>query len=140
MVFAGDFNAHSDSWWIDGDANIEGFKLANTFSNLVLTQIISEPTHFRHNCNPTCIDLTLTDQPNLITSCRVRPFLDPYCKHQITFCNLNFKIPPLPPYKRLICHYNKAERELIERSARNFPSQSEWPEILIPMCKRMCQT
>ena len=90
LVFAGVFNAQSESWWIDGDTNNEGLKLANTFSDLDMTQLISEPTHFRDNCNPTCIDLILTDQPNPITSCGVRPsLLDPYSKHQITFCNLN---------------------------------------------------
>ena len=37
MLFTGDFNAHSESWWIDGDSNKEGVELENTFSDLDLT-------------------------------------------------------------------------------------------------------
>ena len=99
MLFAGDFNAHSKSWYADGDTNSGGIQLDTLFSDLGLSQLISEPTHTRENCNPTCIDLILTDQPNLIMETGVRPSLDPSCKHQITFCKLNFKIPPLRPFK-----------------------------------------
>ena len=66
MLFAGDFNAHSKSWYADGDTNSDGIQLDTLFSDLGLSQLISEPTHTRENCNPTCIDLILTDQPNLI--------------------------------------------------------------------------
>ena len=93
MLFAGDFNAHSESWWSGGDSNKEGLELTNTFSDLDLTQLITEPTNFRKNCNPNCIDLFLTDQPNLITNSGVRPSLDPTCEHQMIFCQLNFKPP-----------------------------------------------
>ena len=40
MDFAGDFNAQSESWWIDGDTNNEGLKLANTFPDLDMIQPI----------------------------------------------------------------------------------------------------
>ena len=50
VFFTGDFNAHSEYWWIDGDTTPEG----------------SEPTNFESNKNPSCIDLLITDQPNLI--------------------------------------------------------------------------
>ena len=66
MIIAGDFNAYSESWWIDGDTNNEGFKLAKTFSDLDLTQLISESTHFRYNCNPTCIDLIRILSPAMV--------------------------------------------------------------------------
>ena len=45
------------------------------------------------NLNPSCIDIILTDQPNLVLNSGVRPSLDPLVKHQMTFCKLNFKIP-----------------------------------------------
>ena len=121
MLFAGDFNAHSQSWWPAGDTNNEGIQLVNSFSEFDLTQLISEPTHFREQCNPSCIDLIVCDQPNLVAESGVRTSLDPTCKHQITFCKLNFKIPPLPSYKRHLWHFDKAESQLIEKTVSEFP-------------------
>ena len=90
------------------------------FSNLNLTQIINEPTHFREHCQPTCIDLIVTDQPNLVLDSGVRPSLDTSVKHQITFCKINFKIPPLPKYVRKIWHFNRAKDDLIKRAVTDF--------------------
>ena len=121
MLFAGDFNAHSQTWWTDGDTNNEGMQLANLFYDLDLTQLISEPTHFRDQCNPSCIDLIVRDQPNLVLDSGVRPSLDPTCKHQIIFCKLNFKIPPLPSFKRHLWQFDKAESHFIEKAVLEFP-------------------
>ena len=52
--------------------------------------------------------------------------LDPSCKHQITFCKLNFKIPPLQPFKRHTWQFDKAERVLIEISMSKF----QWESVL----------
>ena len=123
MFFTGDFNAHSLNWWSQGDSTQEGIQLDNTFSDLNLTQLICEPTHFREHCIPSCIDLTITDQPNLVLESGVRPSLDPTCKHQITFCKINFKIPPPPAYDRLVWHFNKANSTQIIRAISQFPWQ-----------------
>ena len=94
MFFVGEFNAHSQIWYPEGDTNAEGYLIDELFSSLNLNQIISEPTHFfRNDCLPYCIDLVVTDQPNLILESGVRPFLDPLVKHQITFAKINYKIP-----------------------------------------------
>ena len=90
MLFAGDFNAHSKSWYADGDTNSEGIQLNTLFSDLGLSQLISEPTHTRENCNPMCIDLILTDQPNLIMETGARPSLDPI---KSPFVNSTLKYP-----------------------------------------------
>ena len=67
VFFTGDFNGHSQSWYPEGDTNAEGVLLDNLFSDLNLTQMITEPTHFfRNDCKPSCIDLVVTDQPNLV--------------------------------------------------------------------------
>ena len=87
MFFAGGFNGRSQAWWPDGDTNPEGVLVENLFSDLNLTQLISEPNHFfREDCMPSCIDLIATDQPNIVLDSGVRPSLDPTVKHQITFC------------------------------------------------------
>ena len=81
MFFTGDFNAHSQFWWPDGDSNPEGMEFENLFTSLGLSQIISEPTNFEPNKNPSCIDLIATDQPNLILDCGTRASLGTYCHH-----------------------------------------------------------
>ena len=116
VFFTGDFNAKSLRWWSEGASDDEGNQLDNLFSDLNLSQIITEPTHFRDNCRPSCIDLIITDQPNLVLDCGVRPSLDTLCKHQITFCRTNFSMPPPPSYKRKVWQYNEAESVLITRA------------------------
>ena len=114
-VFTGDFNAHSINWWCDREGSNEGTQLDMLFSELGLSQMIIEPTHFREHCKPSCIDLIICDQPNLVIESGVRPSLDPACKHQITFCRLSIKTFRILPFQRLVWHYNKANCGLIHR-------------------------
>ena len=89
--------------------------------------MISEPTHFmRDSCRASCIDLIVTDQPNLILECGVRDSLDNTVKHKIVFCRINVKIPPLPKHVRKIWHFNRANMELIKRAI----SLVSWDNIL----------
>ena len=46
--FTGDFNAHSQFWWSDGDTTTEGKEIDDLFTSLGLSQIISEPTNFEN--------------------------------------------------------------------------------------------
>ena len=75
--FTGDFNARSQFWWLHGDTTPEGVEIDELFTKLGLSQIISEPTNFEPNKNPSCIDLVITDQPNLILDSGTRASLDP---------------------------------------------------------------
>ena len=127
VFFTGDFNAHSEYWWTDGDTTPEGSEIEHLLSSLGLFQVISEPTNFEPNKNPSCIDLLITDQPNLILDSGTRASLDPYCHHQIIYRKVNFRIPPPPPLDRKIWHFNKANLVAIKRSMTNFP----WIEQLI---------
>ena len=81
--FTDDYNTHSQLWWPDGDTTPGGLEIENLITSLGLSQIISEPTNFEPNRNPSCIDLIITDQPNLILDCGTRASLDSYCHHQI---------------------------------------------------------
>ena len=70
------------------------------FSYLALFQVISEPTNFEPNKNPTFFDLVFTDQPNLILDSGTRPSPDSFGHQQITYCKTSFSLPPPPPHER----------------------------------------
>ena len=117
----GDFNAHSLLWWSDGDTNPEGLEIENLITSLGLSQIISKPTNFEPNKNPSCIDIIITDQPNLVLDRGNRASLDSYCHHQIIYCKVNFRIPPPPPFERKIWHFKRANIVAIKKSMTSLP-------------------
>ena len=119
--FTGDFNGHSQFWWPDDDTTAEDREIENLICSLGLSQLISEPTNFEPNKNPSCIDLVMTDQPNLVLDSGTRASLDSFCHHQITYCKVNFNIPPPPPFERRIWHYDRANIPLLKRSIPCFP-------------------
>ena len=114
--FTGDFNAHSQFWWPDGDTTPEGMEIENLLTSRGRSQIISESANFEPR-----IDLIITDQPNLILDSGTRASLDSFCHHQIIYCKVNFRIPPPTPFERTIWHFNRANRAAIKRSMTNFP-------------------
>ena len=121
IFFTGDFNGHSQLWWPDGDTTAEGREIENLISSLGLSQLISEPTNFDPNKNPSCIDLIITDQPNLVLDSGTRASLDSFCHHQITYFKVNFNIPPPPPFERKVWHYHRTNTPLLMRSMSRFP-------------------
>ena len=130
--FTGDFNAQSQLWWPDGETNQEGTKIEELFSQLGLSQLTSEPTNFEPHKNASCIDLVVTDQPNIILDCGTRASLDSY---QIVHCKVNFRIPPPLPFERKIWHFNRANSAAIKRSMTSFPCDSTLMLTLIPTGK-----
>ena len=71
--------------------------------------------------DPSCIDLIFCDQPNIIVGSGVRPSLEPFYKHQIIYCNINFNMPSDLSYMRKVWHYNRANTRLIRRTISEFP-------------------
>ena len=52
----------------------------------------------------------------------VRPSPDNFCKHQMTFCNLNLHIPPPPVYSRKMhWHYNRTNSDAMTKAVTDFP-------------------
>ena len=111
--------AISQQWWPYVDTNAEGTALDNLALSLNLSQLIVEPTNFQDNCNPSCIDLTFCDLPNLVKESGTHPSLDTHCKHQITFCRLNSRIPPAPVFKHKVWHY-KEPNMVFKDQCKNF--------------------
>ena len=83
MFFTGDFNAHSQLWWPDGDTNHECTEIEELYTKLSLSQVMSEPTNFEPNKTPSCIDLIVTDQANIILDSGTRASLDSNCHHHL---------------------------------------------------------
>ena len=72
-------------------------------------------------CRPTCIDLIVPNQPNLVLDRGVRDSLDVTVKHKIVFCKINFRIPPPPKYSRRVWYFNRAREKLIRAAVSMFP-------------------
>ena len=81
---------------------------------------LCEPTNFEENKSPSCIDLIISDQPNVVMESGLRPSPDNVCKHQMTFCNLNLHLPP-PVYSRKMWHYNRANSDAMTKAVTDFP-------------------
>ena len=73
-----------------------------------------------------CIDLILTDQPNLVIESGVHPSLHEHCHHQIVYGKLSVSNIARPPYTRRIWHYDKADFVAIMKSIEMF----NWREHL----------
>ena len=130
IVLTGDFNARSPVLWSgDPDENPAGKLLADlvTFENL--EQIIDEPTHLPSVNTSTCIDLVLTSNPSAIVDHGVLPSLDPRCKHQIIFSQINFHVPPPPKYKRTIWDHKNGNTPALREELFSQP----WPTIFADM-------
>ena len=82
------------------------------------SQIINEPTNIEPNKSPSCIDLILTSQPNLVVESGVHPSLMSICHHQIIFAKISFKVFT-SCVEREVWHYNQAQVSLIKRSIEN---------------------
>ena len=80
-------------------ANFNYCPLVWMFSNAVFLkkienlqkQLIIEPTHILQQSS-SCIDLTFTNQPNIVMDSGVDSSLHPKCHHQIIYSKLNLNI------------------------------------------------
>jgi len=72
------------------------------------------------NKRPSCIELIVTDQPNIALYSGTRAFLDTHCHHHIIYGKVNFKTPPSPSSERKIWHYHRDNTDGVQRSMANF--------------------
>ena len=118
--YASFFTGPFQFWWPGDDTTAKGREIENILSSLGLSQLISEPTNFEPNKKPSCIDLVITDQSNFVLDSGTRASRDSFYRHQITYCTVNFNIPP-PPFERRIWHYHRTDTALLRRSMCSFP-------------------
>ena len=115
IVITGDFNCRSSQWWAGDTDNSEGHALVDLLEPNNLYQLINEPTNIRGD-NSSCIDLIITNQPNIFIDSGVLPSLDEFCQHQIVYGKINVSLPSPPPFRRTIWDYHKADVPQIQKS------------------------
>ena len=86
VIISGDFNCRSTQWWDKENENEEGRSFEPLLSDLGLHQLMNEPTHVIGE-HRSCIDLVLTNQPNIFLEAGVHPSLHEFCHHQIVYGN-----------------------------------------------------
>ena len=75
VIITGDLNCRSSQWWTEDIENLEGTTLDELIETNNMHQLIDEPTNVRRE-GMSCIDLIITDQPNIFVESGVHPSLD----------------------------------------------------------------
>ena len=78
LIITGDFNCRSSQWWAADVESPEGTALDEIIETNILSQLIDEPTNIRCE-GMSCIDLIITDKPNLFVESGVHSSLDNRC-------------------------------------------------------------
>ena len=118
IIFTGDFNCRSQQWCSGDIENDEGVALDEFIESNSLTQLIDQPTQIM-NDSRSCIDLIITDQPNILVDYGVHPSLYKTCRHEIMYGKINLSVPPPPSYKRKIWEYNNDKIAKIRHTLQN---------------------
>ena len=105
IVITGDLNCRFSQWWAEDTENLEGSALDDLLETNNLYQLINEPTNIRGE-DMSCIDLIITDQPNLFVDSSVHHSVDEHCQHQILYGKLNILVPYPPAYTRRVWDYS----------------------------------
>ena len=132
VVIAVDFNCCSTQWWENDIENNKGKLFEPLISDLGLHQLISEPTHLMGD-SKSCIDLILTDRPNLVVESGVHPSLHEQCHHQNVHGKLSVSNIALPPYSRKIWQYDKAEFVAIRKCIEMFRWHEHLQSLICPI-------
>ena len=80
VVLTGDFNCRISQWRTEDAESPEGMALDEIIEANNMHQLINEPTNMGGE-SMSCIDLIITDQPNLFVESGVHPSLDNNCQH-----------------------------------------------------------
>ena len=81
VIITGDLNGRSSQWWTEDIENIEGATLDAMIETNNMHQFIDD---LRRD-GMSCIDLIVTDQPNIFVESGVHPSLDEHCQHQVVY-------------------------------------------------------
>ena len=119
IILAGDLNAHNSVWYKGDNTDSLGSSLQRIFDKNMVSQMTNGPTYITNN-SQTCLDLLVTDQPNIILKNEIHPSLHTNCSHQVVYTKVGINCPPPPKFNRKIWHYSRADIENMKRSALAF--------------------
>ena len=140
IIFTGEFNSRSQQWWPGDIENEEGVALDEFIESNNLTQLIDQPPHIM-NESRSCIDLIITDQPNILVDYGVHPSLYKMCHHEIKYGKINLSVPPPPSYERKIWEYNNANIAEIQHTLQNIDWDKKFQNLHIDsMTDVFCNT
>ena len=125
IISIGDFKCRSSQWWSDDEDTPQGTALDELMETNNVYQLIDKPHNVRTQ-GMYCINLTVTDQPNMFVDYGIHPSLDSHSEHQIIFGKINVSVPSPPPYKRTIWDYAKANVPEIRRCVND----TDWQDLL----------
>ena len=131
MFITGDLNCRTSQWWENDIDNEEGKVFEPFTSDLGLHQLISEATHIIGDYK-SCIDVILTDQPNLFLESGINPSLHEICRHQIVYGQLRTKNLSPPPYRRKIWFYDRTDVLAIQKSILMFRWCESFENLICP--------
>ena len=97
----GDFNCRTKQVWPNDTDSPKGIALDELIESNNMTQLIDQPTNLESR-GISCVDLIITDQPNLFIDYGIHSSLDNCCHHEIIYGKVNISIPSPPPFKRRI--------------------------------------
>ena len=119
IVMTSDINTGSPVWWKNDLENDAGKSFEPFNADLGLHQLIAEPMQFMGDFR-SCIDLILTDQPDLFIYFEVQPSLHIQCYRQIIWGKLTIDNLSIPPFKQKLWSYNGADIASIRKSTEKF--------------------
>lgn len=106
MLITGDFNAITAKWWRNDTTTI-GTKIDSLSTSYSVSQIISDPNYILP-ISSSFLDLTFTNQANIVIENGVHLSLHPACHHHAVLAKINLRSEYLPLYERLIWGYKNA--------------------------------
>ena len=117
-ILMGDFNCRSKQFWPGDTDSSKVIALDELLESNNMTQLIDQPTNLELR-GISCVDLIITDQPNLFIDHGIHSSLDNCCHHQIIHGKVNISIPSPSPFKRRIWDYAKANKDEIQECLNN---------------------
>ena len=87
-ILTGDFNCRLTQFWPGDIDSLKGIALDELIESNNMTQLIDQPTNLEPR-GISCVDLIITDQPNLFVDYGIHSSLDNCCHHQIIYGKVN---------------------------------------------------
>ena len=124
ILITSGFNCRNSNWYLGDPVTPQGAQSEVLTSFYGLNQLIKTPTHLLQ-IPVTCIDLVITNHPDLVMESGVHSSFSSTCHQEIVFAKLNLKVEYPAPYERVFWDYSRAEKASIIRTINAI----DWVEL-----------